>query len=517
MAILPLIAVPVVFVLQTLAIVGVYLWWYPRRAVAMIVVGVAVYVLGPRDAFAVAFWTPVLGLAWWMFAWVAGFFRRPKRGWAQLLARWLSWQRWVGSWLKPWWVRRTVYRRWGDEMAEDFLTIPKPRRLDLVPRIRRVIVGPFGHTLHVRMLHGQVVEQYERKAEAFAEAFGAQSCHAYPRYSEPGRIRRPTFVQLEDGRRRLRLARRAGGVRMPGYVTLDFVTKDTLSEPLRPIPIPATAADVDFGAVPIGKTEQGEPWTLKIHGSHLLVAGLTGSGKGSILWGILKGLAPAIQAGLVEVWAIDPKGGMELYRGRPLYARYCDSTPKAMAAQLGDLVKVMNARTQKYKVDTRQHEPSVEEPLILCLIDEFASIFAPVSKDKEDVAAANAAKAAATLIVNKGRSVGISLVGALQNPRKEVVDMRDEIPDRVALRLLSAGYTDMMFWQGASASGIRCDRILRDQPGRGFAWNDKKRTVIAVRAAYVSDDEIEQLAEQYSPVTEAEQILDEIERKAAGG
>lgn len=517
MAIFPLIVVPLMWLVETLIIIAVYIYWYPGRTVVLAVAGAVVLALGPRDAFALAFWTVVLVVAWWLAAWTSGFFRRPKRSWAQWVARWLSWQRWIGSWLRPWWVSRWVYgRRWSEEMQEDYLTIVRPHARDKVPKIRKTIVGPFGHTLHVKMLPGQTVDLYERKAAAFAEAFGAQSCHAYPRYTEPGRIKLPMFVELEDGRRRLAIGKRAGGRRIPGHVTLDFAVKDTLSEPLAPIPVPASADDVDFSAVPVGRTESGERWTLKIHGSHILVAGLTGSGKGSILWSILKGLAPAIQAGTVQVWAIDPKGGMELYRGRPLYHRYCDSTPKAMTVMLNDLVREMNRRTQRYKVATRQHEPTVAEPLILCLIDEFASIMVPVSKAKADKDVADEAKAAATLLVNKGRSVGISLVGALQNPRKEVVDMRDEIPDRIALRLLSAQYTDMMFWQGAAASGIRCDRILRTQPGRGFAWNDDKRAIVAVRAVYVPDEEIVELAEKYSPVTEAERILDEIEKKAAG-
>lgn len=504
MAIGDWVVIPVIWLAQTLWLVALYAWWFPRRTVAILLAGALAFLVGPGVAFELALDAALFIAAWWLVAWCAGFFRRPRRRWAQWIARWGSWERWIGSWLRPWWITRRVYaRKWHEEMRENLLTVPLELRRDKVPLIRKTIVGPFGHTLHVKMLAAHTVEMYERRVEAFADAFGAQSCRAYPRYSDPGRFALPMWVLDSLGRRRLAWGKHPGGQRIPGHVTLEFATKDVLSEPLPSIPVPVSTDGVDFGAIPVGRTEQGEPWTLKLHGSHILVAGLTGSGKGSVLWSVLKGLGPAIRDGLVQVWAMDPKGGMELYRGFPLYTRYCDSTPKDMRDMLADLVTVMNARTQKYKESTRQHEPSLAEPLILLLIDEFASIMVPTSKAKADKDIADECKTLVTLLVNKGRAVGISLLGALQNPRKEVVDMRDEIPDRIALRLLSAQYTDMMFWQGAAASGIRCDRILRDQQGRGFAWNDKRRGIVAVRAVYVSDKEIVALTEEYAAPEQA--------------
>jgi S-DNA-T family DNA segregation ATPase FtsK/SpoIIIE len=520
----PIIIVPLAFLAATAFMVAVWMLWHPLR-VAAGTGFIGLWWLLRRIGFDVSLYDTagllldfvVLVVVWWAAAGVVGWFKRPKRRWARRLVLVVaSWELFVGSWWRPFWRTRWVYGRdWQETMAEAYLTIVRARQWDKVPRIRKMLPGPFGDTVHVQMLKGQTVELYERKAEAFAEAFGMQACRAYPRYTTAGRWPRPMMVELEDGRRRPGIGKRKAGIRIPGQVTLEFATKDVLAEPLKAIPIPTSVEAVDFGAVPVGRTEAGEPWTLKIHGSHLLVAGLTGSGKGSILWSVLKGLAPAIQAGLVEVWAIDPKGGMELFRGRPLYTRYCDSTPAEMAKMLGALTTKLDQRTQKYKPTQRSHTPTVEDPLILCVIDECAKLFVPLSPDKKDKDVANDNKAKVTLLVNQGRAVGISMLMLLQNPRKEVVDMRDEIPDRVALRLLSAGYTDMMFWQGAAASGIRCDRILRNQPGRGFAWNDKRRAVIAVRAAYVSDEEIADLVAHYSPGPRGEELLDELEAGAA--
>jgi S-DNA-T family DNA segregation ATPase FtsK/SpoIIIE len=73
--------------------------------------------------------------------------------------------------------------------------------------------------------------------------------------------------------------------------------------------------------VPVGRREDGQPWAVRLRGSHTLVAGATGAGKGSVLWSLIRSLGPGIRDGLVRLWVLDPKGGMELAPGAPLFAR----------------------------------------------------------------------------------------------------------------------------------------------------------------------------------------------------
>ncbi|MFU8855350.1 hypothetical protein ACNAW0_30970, partial [Micromonospora sp. SL1-18] len=40
--------------------------------------------------------------------------------------------------------------------------------------------------------------------------------------------------------------------------------------------------------------------------------GATGSGKGSVIWSVVRSLAAGVASGLVQIWGLDPKGGMEL-------------------------------------------------------------------------------------------------------------------------------------------------------------------------------------------------------------
>lgn len=111
-------------------------------------------------------------------------------------------------------------------------------------------------------------------------------------------------------------------------------------------------------------------------GRTLLVAGVTGAGKGSVLWSLLRGLCPAIAAGTVQVWAIDPKGGMELGAGRALFARFAGDEFDTMADLLDDAVALMRGRAARLAGHARRHQASPEEPLVVVVIDELANLTA---------------------------------------------------------------------------------------------------------------------------------------------
>jgi DNA segregation ATPase FtsK/SpoIIIE-like protein len=72
---------------------------------------------------------------------------------------------------------------------------------------------------------------------------------------------------------------------------------------------------VDLAALPVGRCEDGSLWRLRLVSTHVLIAGATGSGKGSVIWSMVRALLPAIASGWVQVWALDPKR-MELSFGR---------------------------------------------------------------------------------------------------------------------------------------------------------------------------------------------------------
>ena len=103
---------------------------------------------------------------------------------------------------------------------------------------------------------------------------------------------------------------------------------------------------VNLAALPVGRCEDGSPWLLRLLGSHVLIAGATGSGKGSVIWSAVRAMLPAILGGWVQVWALDPKR-MELSFGRDLFTRYADQAA-AMVGLLEDAVAEMHDRAAKF-------------------------------------------------------------------------------------------------------------------------------------------------------------------------
>jgi S-DNA-T family DNA segregation ATPase FtsK/SpoIIIE len=293
--------------------------------------------------------------------------------------------------------------------------------------------------------------------ERLAQTFGAQDCR----------------VRTTKTRHRLELW---------------FLTDDPLTDPVTPpsalghgssdgsIESETIAGEsVDLSRVPVGLCEDGTPYRLKVLGTHVLVVGATGSGKGSVIWSTLHALAPSIREGLVSVWCLDPKGGMELAPGRGLFSRFVYGDPDEpsslgetgsayeleFATVLEDAVAVMRRRQAALRGRTRLHTPTIDEPLVLVVVDEIASLTAYVV-DRE---AKKRIASALSLLLSQGRAVGVTVIGAVQDPRKEVLSMRDLFPTRIALRLTEVDQVGLVLGQGARERGARCDQIPENCPG----------------------------------------------------
>jgi S-DNA-T family DNA segregation ATPase FtsK/SpoIIIE len=380
-----------------------------------------------------------------------------------------SFDRILGRRVRSGWRRWWVYeRRWRSTMVMSGLGKRARLRRDVVPRIQRVTSTRWGDRVLVRLLLGQCTEDYERVAPELAHSFGAAAC-------------------------RVREER-------PGRVWLEFATRDPLRDEVPALPV---ADKVDLEAVAIGRREDGDPWRVKVLGTHILVAGMTGAGKGSVLWSLLRGLGPEIRDGRVAVWAIDPKGGMELGPGRPLYARFAvpsledlKAPYEEIAVLLEDAVGVMQQRSRGLAGGmVRKHIPTVAEPLIVVLIDEIANLTAYLTDRKVK----DRINRALGLLLTQGRAPAVSVIGALQDPRREVMTLRSLFPDKVALRLDSPTEVDMVLGDSAREQGAYCDRIPASLPGVGYVRVDGVREPTRVRAGHVTDQDIAAMVRDYTP------------------
>ena len=102
-------------------------------------------------------------------------------------------------------------------------------------------------------------------------------------------------------------------------------------------------------------------------------------------------------------------------------------------------------------------------------------------------------KAALATLTTQGRAVGYCVVAALQDPRKEVLSIRNLFPDRIAMRLDEPEQVDMVAGDGARDRGALADLISADPAiGAGVAYVrlESDPDPIRVRAAWVSDDDI---------------------------
>lgn len=247
----------------------------------------------------------------------------------------------------------------------------------------------------------------------------------------------------------------------------------------------------DGKTVLMGVADGGGEWRMPI-GPHTLVAGSSGSGKASLVWGLLLGLAQPIHQGVVEVWGIDRKGGMELAMGRDLLTRFADDAAHSVVL-LEEAVTQMQARARSLAGRTRQHVASIESPTVIVLIDELAALTA-YETDREMLRRANAAIAT---LASQGRAVGFVLFACLQDPRKETLPARGLFTQTVGLRLRDRIETAMVLGEGAVAAGALCHEISPASPGVAFVLPDDGTAPIRARAAYAPDEQIREAALAY--------------------
>jgi S-DNA-T family DNA segregation ATPase FtsK/SpoIIIE len=375
----------------------------------------------------------------------------------------VSFSRFIATPARRQWRAWHYRRRWAGVMTIGRLAPVYQGRV-LLPVLGKVSATAFTDRVQVRLVSGQSAADFAARADNLAHGFGAILC-------------------------RIRSA-------APGALVLEFVRRDALAAIIPALALPTR---VDLRALPVGRREDGQVWLVRVHGTHVLIAGATGAGKASLLWSIVRALLPAMVAGLVRVWAADPKL-MELAYGRAIFDRYgrYAADPKAIVTMLEDAVEQMQARAAVFAGKHREHTPTTEHPFIVIVVDEVAFLTAYLS----DRTIRDRIKAALATLTTQGRAVGYSVVAALQDPRKEVMSIRNLFPDRIAMRLDEPEQVDMVLGDGARDRGALADQISTDETtGAGVAYVRLATDPdpVRVRAAWVTDADIRAMVAEYAP------------------
>jgi DNA segregation ATPase FtsK/SpoIIIE, S-DNA-T family len=409
-----------------------------RHPVATVTLGLLAFfwlTIGWTGLAAIAAWI-VLVLAIWRRFWPSGF------------------ARWVAAPARSTWRAWTYRRRWLAVMTIADLA-PVYRGRIILPVLVKVTSTRYVDRVAVRLVSGQSPADVANRADNLAHGFGAMLC-------------------------RVRTAR-------SGAVVLEFVRRDALAAIIPAQPIPHRP---DLNALPVGRREDGLPWLVRLHGTHILLAGATGAGKASLLWGLVRALFPLMRDGLVRVLAADPKL-MELAYGRIIFDTHgaYAADPGSIAVMLDQAVADMQARAARFAGRQREHTPTREDPFTVIVVDEVAFLTAY----QPDKGLRTRIMNALATLTTQGRAVGYAVVAALQDPRKDVLTIRNLFPDRIAMRLDEPEQADMVLGDGARDRGAACELISTDPAtGAGVAYIrvESDPDPVRVRAGWVTDADI---------------------------
>ncbi|PJM75365.1 hypothetical protein [Bifidobacterium simiarum] len=227
-----------------------------------------------------------------------------------------------------------------------------------------------------------------------------------------------------------------------------------------------------------------------------LVTGLTGSGKGSISANWLKAQAPYIMRGLVWVAYVDLKNGMEggMVDARLIH-RHAWNMDEALEL-LSDLNDEVWRRTGAVRGKLRNIPPSEQYPRLLLVIDEAAELVTSVAKSRRKQT--DEAVELLDSMMRVGRAAGLVVLAMTQDPRVQAMPLRARFPQRIALRLTDESEAQMALSPHAVELGATPWQIPVSEPGTAWIWNIETDTVQRVRAPYIDDDELRNLAEPYA-------------------
>jgi S-DNA-T family DNA segregation ATPase FtsK/SpoIIIE len=206
-------------------------------------------------------------------------------------------------------------------------------------------------------------------------------------------------------------------------------------------------------------------------GQHAFIAGVTGSGKSRLIRQLARNMIPAIADGYISLNGIDLKDGVEFEPWSPWMARMADSLDSAT----GLLESVDEQRQERNQALRAQGMSKVrisrETPLIVILIDELGELSGGIGRDTRQKQ--EKIQWLLDRILRLGRSAGITVVAATQDPRKEASPLRDRFPNRFALALNSKAETVMMMGEAALHDGCAPHTIPLSKPGTGY-WHDQQ-------------------------------------------
>lgn len=308
-------------------------------------------------------------------------------------------------------------------------------------------------------------------------------------------------VKVSQFRRETLVPWRHEMVTKPRWLQLEFLTANPFADviPVNYIdhylnprdPLPAIGN-------PAAMRRDGTPARHPID-RHMLLVGLTGRGKSNALRCHVYADRYAIYAGLLELWGLDGKGGVEIGYMKHLFGRYCFGDgpndehfyAETFAALTGDAVRIMLRRLKQIRIAGEDvvHTPSKDDPALRLIVDEmliFAAEFIPGNVQRKifsDIA----------LIQRLGRAAKVTVYGCAQDPRKADLPNRGGFTDFRVFKVNDPLDVDLAMGQGAHQRGASSDEIPFDQEGTCYEDTDYGGTPQELRYPMTTNRDIKAL------------------------
>ena len=256
---------------------------------------------------------------------------------------------------------------------------------------------------------------------------------------------------------------------------------------------------------------------------HLLVAGMTGSGKSVGVNGMIMSMLFKASPDEVRFIMIDPKMlELSIYEGIPhllapvvtdmklaanalnwcvneMEKRYRLMSHVGVRNLAGFNQKIMEAAAQGMKIANPfsltpdDPEPLEKLPFIVVVVDEFADLMMTAGKKIEELIAR---------LAQKARAAGIHLILATQRPSVDVITglIKANIPTRIAFQVSSKIDSRTILDQMGAENLLGQGDMLFLPPGTGYPQR--------VHGAFASDDEVHRVVEYLKQFGEPDYIDD---------
>lgn len=268
---------------------------------------------------------------------------------------------------------------------------------------------------------------------------------------------------------------------------------------------PEFAAQISPISFALGKDISGRIMTADLDGMpHLLIGGSTGSGKSVCINDIIISMVYKSSPDELGLILVDPKVvELSIFSTLPHLLVPVVNEPKKAAGALKWAVRTIEERyveMNKYGVRNiagynELNKPGVEKmKRIVIVIDELADLMMVSAKDVED---------AICRIGQIGRAAGIHLIVATQRPSTDVITglIKANIPSRIAFMVSSLVDSRIILDAGGAEKLIGKGDMLFHKTGASKPTR--------IQGAFVTDSEVQRLADFFGKQTEGEQSYDE--------